>query len=38
MKLAFAAFIERIFDEITVMDQDDNRIELNWCCGASNEH
>ena len=34
----FAAFIERIFDEITVMDQDDNRIKLNWCCGTSNEH
>jgi len=36
--LSICAFIERIFDEITVMDQDDNRIKLNWCCGASNEH
>jgi len=34
----FIAFIERIFDEITVIDQDDNRIKLNWCCGASHEH
>jgi len=26
---------------MTVIDQDDNRIELNcqnWCCGASHEH
>jgi len=27
--LSVCAFIERIFDEITVMDQDDNRIKLN---------
>jgi len=25
----FGIFIERIFDEITVMDQDDDRIKLN---------
>jgi len=29
-------FIERIFDEIT--NQDNNRIKLNWCCGASHQH
>jgi len=21
-----------------VIDQDDSRIKLNWCCGASHEH
>ena len=34
----FSAFIEQIFDEITVIDQDDSRIKLNWCGGASHEH
>jgi len=34
----FRAFIERIYDEITVIDQDDKRIKLNRCSGASHEH
>jgi len=25
-------------DEISVIDQDDKRIKLNWRCGASHEH